>query len=71
MSLVALKFVLAALIVMIIVVVMWLVAELREGPAEVRLLVGWVLAAGISIALAALLAALAGGLSVVLPGWLS
>jgi hypothetical protein len=64
MSLIALKFVWAALIVLIIVSLIWLVVELQQAPADVQRLARRILGVAVAIVLVvglvALLAPIAG-----------
>lgn len=62
MSLVALKFVWAALIALLLLVLMWGLAELRLAPAKVRRLAGWILGVALVLGLVALAAPVVGGL---------
>jgi hypothetical protein len=56
MSLIALKFVLAALIALLLFALTWLAAELRQAPREVKTMVKWIL----GVAAVMIVAALAG-----------
>jgi len=62
MSLIALKFVWAALVTLLLVVLMWFFAEIRLAPVKVRRLAGWILGVALVIGLAALAAPIVGGL---------